>query len=158
MRYRKLDAAGDYVFGQGQSNFYVDQPEAAAQAVQTRLLLVTGEWFLDVTEGTPYSTQILGKDTVPLYDAAIKQRILGTSGIVDGSLQPVISGIPEYSSSLVGQTRALSVGATLTTIFSETTIALAASVSPPIPPAPPPASGGVLDFSDPANSALLGAI
>lgn len=64
MRYRKLNTNGDYTFGQAQSNFYVNTPEAVAQAVKTRLLLIQGEWFLDVSEGTPYSAKILGAGKV----------------------------------------------------------------------------------------------
>lgn len=59
-------------------NFYANQPEAVAQAVQTRLALAQGEWFLDTTAGTPYNTQILGAGTIAYYDAAIQQVILDT--------------------------------------------------------------------------------
>jgi hypothetical protein len=75
-----LDSAGDYTFGRGKDNFLVDSSEAVAQYVRTRLLLITGEWFLDVTEGTPYSTDIVGEHTQFLYDAAIQSRVLGTPG------------------------------------------------------------------------------
>ena len=52
MRYRKLDAAGDMTFGNGIGAFYVDIPEAPAQAVMTRLRMEQGEWFLDAKAGT----------------------------------------------------------------------------------------------------------
>ena len=52
MRYRKLDDSGDFMFGHGQADFHHNTPEAVAQAVATRLRLFSGEWFLDVTEGT----------------------------------------------------------------------------------------------------------
>ena len=55
MRYRKLDAAGDFVFGHGAADYHRDSPEAVAQAVLTRLKLHRGEWFLDRSEGTPYT-------------------------------------------------------------------------------------------------------
>src|SRR5260364_424406 len=54
MRYRRLDAAGDYAFGRGLSDFEQDTPEAVAQAVKTRLALRFGEWFLDTSDGTPW--------------------------------------------------------------------------------------------------------
>ena len=82
MRYRKLDANGDYTFGRSQANFLVNSPEAVAQAIQTRLALWEGEYFLDTSKGTPYWTQILGTGTWALYDQAIKDRILGTTGVL----------------------------------------------------------------------------
>lgn len=96
MRYRQLSADGDYTFGQGQANFLVDTPACVAQRVLTRLKLWTGEWFVDTTEGTPWLTQILSanvKNTVPLYDRAIRNRVLQTPGV---------TGIEDYSSSLGG--------------------------------------------------------
>lgn len=105
MRYRKLSPDGDYLFGQVGS-FLVDTPEAVAQAIQTRLLLWTGEWFLDSQEGTPYETAILGYGTQGSRDSAIKQRILGTPGV---------SQILNYSSNV--QDRKLSVACTVETIY-----------------------------------------
>ena len=113
MRYRALDVNGDYTFGQSLANFLIDSPAAVAQAVMTRLDLATGEWFLDNTEGTPYSTQILGHGTNNLYDLAIQNRILGTPGV---------TGITDYSSNRDPVTRALVVGATVNTQYGQTTI------------------------------------
>lgn len=108
MRYRAQSASGDYTFGQGAANFFVNVPDAVAQAVKTRLLLMTGEWFLDVTEGTPYSTDILGTGTAPLYDAAIQLRIKGTEGV---------TALVSYSSTLVD--RQLRVQATIDTLYGQ---------------------------------------
>lgn len=113
MRYRKLSATGDYVFGGQQADFYKDVPEGVGQAVLTRLRLLRGEWFLDKTEGTPWSTEVLGKYTNGTYDAAIRQRILGTQGVLQ---------ITEYSSSVDTEKRALSVTATISTIYGPTTV------------------------------------
>jgi hypothetical protein len=118
MRYRSLSATGDYVFGLGRSEFLVDSPAAVAQAVQTRLALATGEWFLDTTEGTPYATDILGRGTVGKYDAAIKQRILDTPGVL---------AITDYASSLDRTTRKLSVSAAISTIYGAATVSSAYS-------------------------------
>lgn len=127
MRYRALDANGDMQFGNGASNFLVNSPAAVGQAVLTRLKLLTGEWFLDVTEGTPYATQILGKNTSATYDTAIRSRILGTQGV---------SGIASYSSSLNPTTRALSITATIDTIYGQATISAPFGTSSG--PTPPP--------------------
>lgn len=112
MRYRKLSPTNDYVFGQGAPEFLVDTPETVGQAVRTRLRLSQGEWFLDTTEGTPYATEILGAGTQPLYDSAIKERVLGTTGV---------TSIDEYASSL-SQNRALSVTMTISTLYGQATI------------------------------------
>lgn len=85
MRYRKLDANQDMVFGGGQAAFFVDVPEAPAQAVSTRLKLLYGEWFLDVTDGTPWSTKVLGKYTGSTRDVVIKERVMGTQGVASYS-------------------------------------------------------------------------
>lgn len=112
MRYRKLDANGDYVFGGQQADFYVNSPEAVAQAVQTRLRLWQGEWFLDTTAGTPWN-QVLGKYTGGTYDTVIRQRILGTQGV---------QAITDYSSTLDSEARVLTVSATISTIYGTTTV------------------------------------
>lgn len=111
MRYRILSPTGDYVFGQGRSEFLVNSPETVGQAVKTRLRLLTGEWFLDQDEGTPYATQILGTNTQSLYDRAIQERVLGTEGVLS---------IQEYASSL--NNRDLTVIVTINTIYGETTL------------------------------------
>lgn len=108
MRYRKLDASGDYTFGQGQSDFWRDVPEAPAQAVRTRLELWRGQWFLDTREGMPWKTEVLGNRTANTRDPAIRQRALGTQGI---------RSILEYSSSLNRETRAFSAVMTVDTIY-----------------------------------------
>jgi hypothetical protein len=115
MRYRILSPLGDYTIGQGQAEFLVNSPECVAQAVQTRLLLLQGEWFLDTTDGTPYATQILGEGTMQLYDQAIQERISQTQGIM---------AITNYSSSFDSSRRSLSVSVTIDTIYGTTTTSI----------------------------------
>ncbi|SUP81231.1 Uncharacterised protein [Yersinia pseudotuberculosis] len=67
MRYRREDESGDYTFGQGDNTFLIDSPEAVAQAVKTRFELWRGQWFLDLTEGTPYIQSVLGKQRSDVY-------------------------------------------------------------------------------------------
>lgn len=113
MRYRKLDENGDYTFGQNGSNFYVDSPEAVAQAVQTRLGIAVGEWFLDIYYGTPYQSKILGAGAVATYDGAIQGVILQTAGV---------TSITQYNSSVDPVTRHASVNATIDTQYGRATI------------------------------------
>ena len=101
MIYRQLDSNGDYQLGA----FLADSPACVAQAVQTRLNLWAGEWFLDVTDGTPYMQDILGRNTN--YDFEIKARILNTPGVV---------AITDYTSTVTN--RALSVQCVIQTAYA----------------------------------------
>ena len=112
MRYRQLDANGDYAFGRG-GQFLVDSPEVVAQAIKTRLLLMAGEWFLDETEGTPYATQILGNNTQGTRDQAIKERILDTPGVDE---------LTSYQSSVTN--RKLTIAARVATIYGVASITI----------------------------------
>lgn len=110
MKYRALDPLGDYMLGKP---LLVNTPEAVGQAVYTRLKLWREEWFLDTTEGTPYNEEVLGKRDGRIPDAAIQQRILGTTGL---------TAITSYSSSYDGETRTLTVNAAIDTIYGPTTV------------------------------------
>ena len=109
MRYRPLDQNGDYTISR---TWLVDSPEAVAQAIQTRLGLFAGEWFLDNTDGTPYSTEVLGRNTVSTYDLAIRERILDTPGVTE---------IIDYASVLTPD-RHLTISATVATQYGTATL------------------------------------
>jgi hypothetical protein len=113
MRVRAQDSSGDYSFGHSASNFLIDSPTAVGQLVLTRLLLMQGEWFLNTSEGTPYATQILGPRSTSLYDQAVRQRVLATSGV---------TGIAAYASILDPASRKLSVQMTIDTSFGRTKV------------------------------------
>lgn len=115
MRYRKLTATGDYSFGQGQLDFYINLPQTVGQAVLTNLKLFLGEWFLDLTTGMPWLTQVIGVDTSALYDNAIKTQIINTAGV---------TRIVAYTSVLNAALRHLEVKVTILTIFSPAPISL----------------------------------
>ncbi len=80
---RQMSSTGDYTFGQGNQNYLRDTPAAVAQACLTRLRLWEGEWFLDLTEGTPWWQQVLAHKNIGLATAAIRARILGTPFATD---------------------------------------------------------------------------
>ncbi len=113
MRYRKLGPGGDYSFGHSEQDFYRDVPEAPGQAVQTRLLLWLGEWFLNTSDGTQYLQGILGKKSLELADTTIQDRALGTQGI---------RAIQNYQSAIDADNRALTVTFNVDTIYGPTTV------------------------------------
>jgi hypothetical protein len=86
--------------------------EEIAQTVKTRLRLFLGEYFRDITEGTPWWETILGKDgTLSSKEAAIKNRIIRTAGVVR---------IVSFSTAFDNNTRIYSVTAGILTTFGET--------------------------------------
>ena len=115
MRYRELDANGDYQFA-GSSPFLVNSPQAVAQAVLTRLKLFTEEWFLDKTEGLDLK-RILGYRTATTRDLAVKRRILDTTDSAGTSL---VVRLTKYYSTV--ENRRFRVVATIDTIYGPATI------------------------------------
>lgn len=113
MRYRKLSPDNDYTFGNGQLDFYRDEPAAVGQSAMTRLLLWLGEWFLDTDEGTPYLQGILGKHSQAVADATIQSRVLQGQGVVD---------IQNYASVVDPETRGMDVTLNLDTIYGPTQV------------------------------------
>ncbi|WP_017903611.1 hypothetical protein [Pseudomonas asplenii] len=80
MTVRRLDENGDIVT-QGQQ--FISGKEEIAQTVLTRLRLFLGEYFRDVTDGTPWYEQILGKfASLSAAEAALRARIANTPGVV----------------------------------------------------------------------------
>lgn len=109
LRVRKQDINGDMSFGHGDSDFLIDNSAAVGQLLLTRLLLWTNQWFLDLTQGTPYLERILGKSTASVRNAAIRDRILTTFGVLS---------ISDFSATVNTQARHLEISAKVTTIFS----------------------------------------
>ena len=60
---------------------FVTGAEATAQAVRARLRLFLGEWFLDVSQGTPWFQSILGKAPQDVAEIELKNRILSAPGV-----------------------------------------------------------------------------
>jgi len=80
MRVRRLEGSGDLATS-GQMFLY--GREAIAQTVSTRLKLFLGEYFRDVTDGTPWFQRILGKhENVNAIEAILRNRISRTEGVV----------------------------------------------------------------------------
>ena len=111
MRIRLMDSNGDMQFGQSLADFTTNTPKGVAQLVGTRLKLWAGEFFADTSDGMPWATDVLGNRTTPIYNTAIRDRILSTQGVYE---------ITKYSSSL--SNRKLTVTATLTTDYGTATV------------------------------------
>lgn len=125
MRYRPLSPTGDYTIGQ---RWLVNSPQTVAQAIQTRLNLWQGEWFLDTTDGTRYLTQVLGERYNKAPDAAIKKRILGTPGV-----SQLISYSSTFNAPTDGIKRTFRVNAQVQTIYSMTPVSVSLPLTVSIP-------------------------
>lgn len=113
MRYRKLSPLGDYTFGNGLLDFWINVPAAVGQAVETGLLLWQGEWFLDTTVGMPWVEGVLGKNSQASGDATIQNQVINTQGVTD---------ISSYQSTRNDVTRSLDVQMTIDTIYGPTQV------------------------------------
>ena len=111
MRVRPLSSTGDYTVG---LPYLTNSPAAVRQKIQTRLLLLFGEWFANNQDGTRY---VLGKVGGRDYNAQIQQRILGTPGV---------SSILSYNAIL--STRQLTVSGTVQSIYSTTPVPFSVAV------------------------------
>lgn len=123
MRYRKLDANGDRVFGRDQKAFWINVPDGVAQAVLTRLQLYLGEWFLDTSDGTDWRHKVLGNRTATLYGPMLRTRILQTRGVVE---------LVSFASQLNRDTRALGIQGEINTLYGD--IALIPTALTPLNP------------------------
>ena len=80
MTVRKLDENDDIVT---QGSMFLTGREEIEQTIKTRLRLFLGEYFRDITDGTPWFEQILGKGTsMSAREAALRNRIVRTPGVV----------------------------------------------------------------------------
>lgn len=80
MTVRKLDGNGDIVT---QGTQFISGVDEIAQTVRTRLRLFLGEYFRDISDGTPWFEQILGKGvSMDAREAALRNRIVRTPGVV----------------------------------------------------------------------------
>lgn len=113
MRYRKLTEDGDMTFGSGQADFYRDDIQGVTQSILTRLRLWRGEWFLDITEGTPYVGAILGKYTKETIEPALRQRILNTDGVTE---------IESFEMEINPDTRVANINISIKTIYSSDSV------------------------------------
>lgn len=80
MTVRKLDDSGDIVTS---GSLFITAQSEIEQTIRTRLRLFLGEYFRDITDGTPWFEQILGKGVnMSAREAALRNRIAGTHGVI----------------------------------------------------------------------------
>lgn len=81
MTVRRIDTeTGDIVTSGIQ--FISGQPEIA-QTIKTRLRLFYGEYFRDITDGTPWFQRILGKNEgLDAIESILRTRIAQTEGVI----------------------------------------------------------------------------
>lgn len=133
LKYRRQDANGDFVLGTG-NDYHINSPAAVGQAVRTRLLLFQDEYHLDVTQGVPWSTEILGHGRTA-YDTIIRETITSTPGV---------DQLVSYTSAVSDRT--LTVNARISTIYGgeiSLSLPITPSISAPVnlaTPLPAPAS------------------
>ncbi|CNH77713.1 hypothetical protein [Yersinia pekkanenii] len=84
--------------------------ESTRQAVICRLKLFLGEYFLNMTEGTPWFQSILGKTSLDIAAANIKERIITTPGVM---------GLTRFEFNADMQTRKITIYASLIDINNE---------------------------------------
>jgi hypothetical protein len=119
MRYRELDANGDYTFGRNGQNWLVNSPAAVGQLIETTLKLFQGEWFLDLTKGVPWLTAIIGYNKKAAIDQVLQNAIRNVQGVLS---------VTKYFSEIDTATRALTVTATVQTIYGTVSLTAPASV------------------------------
>jgi hypothetical protein len=100
-------------FGNQQGDFHRDSPAGVAQCIGTRLRLWTGEWFLDVEEGTPYMGGVLGVRTRATIEPSLRHRIAGTPGF---------SVFASFDLTLEPETRDFSLHCEVDTIYGPATV------------------------------------
>jgi hypothetical protein len=118
MIYRKLDANGDFTFGQNSQDFY-SGVYAVAQAVKTRMQLLKGTFWRDLSDGLPLFQSILGASGSPAnlaqIDTILQNRVTGTPNVV---------GITAFNLSFNQSNRQLSYQASVQTAYSATPITI----------------------------------
>jgi hypothetical protein len=79
---KALDSNNDIIVENGSFKL-VENGEQVAQNVKTRLQLYLGEWFLDITEGTPWFQQIFIRPTnLTNIESILKTRITNTPEVL----------------------------------------------------------------------------
>lgn len=111
MTVRALNENGGIVTS---GSHFINKEKEIAQTIVTRLKLFYGEYFRDITDGTRWFEDILGKgNATGNADAEIRRRISQTDGV---------NGILEYNSDFNLESREFSVTCSVLTTYGNITI------------------------------------
>lgn len=115
---RQLGPNSEPFYGQGLQNYLTDQA-AVLQIIQTKLLLLQGEWWENLADGTPLFQQILGPGNntskLQLISNILQQRILSV---------PYVTGISNAGIILNSTTRQATFGCNVLTQFGTSALTL----------------------------------
>lgn len=109
MKFRNLDANGDWTFGQGLSN-YVTGNTAIGLNISTRIKSWVNDCFFAMNAGIDWKTRLGSKTQITLLESDLKRIILSSYGV---------TAITAFSFSVNEQTREYTVNYTINTIFSQ---------------------------------------
>ena len=110
---RALSPTGDPLRGAGLTNFLTDI-NAVAQIIKTTIKLLQGEWFENLSIGTPLFQQLLGHPTTVNAVALImRNRILGC---------PYVTGINSLQVAYGAHGRTFTFFASVSTQFGQVTV------------------------------------
>lgn len=111
MKTRALDAMGDWQFGRGLQS-YVTEKNALKQNIATRLRSWRNDCFFAMDDGVDWNNFLdIGKKA--FLDIDVKRIILQTEGVLR---------ISSYTSTLNATDRAITISATVATIFGLVTV------------------------------------
>ena len=109
--YRRLDANGDYVWGNSMNDM-LSGLAAMRQVVQTRLRAIQGEWWEGDRTALPYFTDMLGGpgslEQIRKIDLMIIARLMDTVGVLN---------VTDFSSSY--ENRAYRCSCTVHTVYGD---------------------------------------
>lgn len=119
MTTRRLDEYGDIVTS---GEIFISEYEAIAQTCVTRLRLYLGEYFRDITDGTPWFQSILGKfESLSAVEAILRNRIARTEGV---------TRILSFSLDFDLASRTITVSSFVLTEFGEAEVLLNGAIDP----------------------------
>lgn len=89
---------------------FITGKAATAKGLKYRLKMFLGEYFLDISDGTPWFQNILGKAPQDVAEIALKQRIITAQDVI---------GISQFSFETDAQSRQVTVRADIVDVNNE---------------------------------------